>query len=462
MRRRFGVGIAALAMAASLGVLPAGAATDPPVPEGSVPEAVAPEAVEEPPEPAANFYTYCEDGRTHLGVQDDEYWPLVFFDYREMGSVEWLHMDLIQDVPMEKMVAITRVLDPYYFDGAPRTIEVMFSRWDGNAQRVIGFDLSYYQPYCDSVARISGADRYEVAAQVANNHFYHAETVYIANGLAYADALAGGPIAGRVRTQWSEAGTELVASGPLLLTQAGSLPAVTRQALVNMEPTRVVILGGTASVSPAVESQLRNLGYEVERWAGADRYQVATSISQANFDNESYGAAVITSGLAPADALAAAPVASKGYAPLFLVRQNSIPSEVIAEIERIRIREVLIVGGTGSVSSSVENELKAMGLNVVRVDGASRYEVAANIARDWYTDAETVYVANGLAYADALAAAPLAGLEHGPVLLVAQNSVPAATAEALQVINPRQIIVLGGTGSVSDAVMQELQSLVTE
>ncbi|MGZ6344089.1 MAG: cell wall-binding repeat-containing protein, partial [Candidatus Limnocylindrales bacterium] len=101
---------------------------------------------------------------------------------------------------------------------------------------------------------------------------------------------------------------------------------------------------------------------------------------------------------------------------------------------------------------------------VFRLSGANRYETAAAIesAADWLGEAWSpgvalAFVATGLNFPDALAGAALAGADDGPILLVAANTpIPAASDTALGALDPHGIIIFGGPGVVSDAIMAAL------
>jgi putative cell wall-binding protein len=70
--------------------------------------------------------------------------------------------------------------------------------------------------------------------------------VYIAVGTNFPDALAGA--------------AQAAASGsPILLTPSNALPADVVAEITRLEPYAIVILGGTAVISQAVESQLKTL-----------------------------------------------------------------------------------------------------------------------------------------------------------------------------------------------------------
>lgn len=98
--------------------------------------------------------------------------------------------------------------------------------------------------------------------------------------------------------------------------------------------------------------------------------------------------------------------------------------------------------------------------NTVRVAGASRFATAAALATDRFEPGVgTAFVVTGGAFADALAAAPVAANLGGPVLLTTRDAVPQETLTALESLTPTEIVVVGGTGAVSDAVLAELDGL---
>ncbi|MEO8468514.1 MAG: cell wall-binding repeat-containing protein [Chloroflexota bacterium] len=100
---------------------------------------------------------------------------------------------------------------------------------------------------------------------------------------------------------------------------------------------------------------------------------------------------------------------------------------------------------------------------MTRLAGASRFGTAAAIsAATFLPGADVAYIANAYNFPDALAGAAAAGTIKGPVLLVgATGAINASTAAELTRLQPANIIVLGGTGAVSDAVLQTLAGYIT-
>ncbi|MCK8114645.1 cell wall-binding repeat-containing protein [Anaerosoma tenue] len=92
-----------------------------------------------------------------------------------------------------------------------------------------------------------------------------------------------------------------------------------------------------------------------------------------------------------------------------------------------------------------------------RYAGDDRYETAAEAAIDSFSDgASTAVIACGGSFADALAAAPLAGAVDGPILLAGTDVLPGATSAALRTLGVKKVYVVGGRSVVSDAVLERL------
>ena len=89
----------------------------------------------------------------------------------------------------------------------------------------------------------------------------------------------------------------------------------------------------------------------------------------------------------------------------------------------------------------------------IRAAGTDRYGTAAAVAADAFPPGvDTVYIATGLGFADAVAGSAAAGRTRSPLLLVTTASIPASTAAALTRLHPNRIVILGGVGAVSEDV----------
>ncbi len=59
------------------------------------------------------------------------------------------------------------------------------------------------------------------------------------------------------------------------------------------------------------------------------------------------------------DALSGAPIAGKTRGPVLLTNTTSLPSSIANELTRLKPKKIVVLGGTGAVSSTVEKQLKS-------------------------------------------------------------------------------------------------------
>ena len=95
---------------------------------------------------------------------------------------------------------------------------------------------------------------------------------------------------------------------------------------------------------------------------------------------------------------------------------------------------------------------------VVRLGGADRYRTASHVAQEFFpTPTNEAFLATGMDFPDALAAAPAAAMNGGPVLLTRPASLPSATVTALDAIRAQTITLVGGFGAISLEVQETLE-----
>jgi len=97
-----------------------------------------------------------------------------------------------------------------------------------------------------------------------------------------------------------------------------------------------------------------------------------------------------------------------------------------------------------------------------RLAGPDRFATSAAISASSFAPGVSVtYVAFGRNFPDALSAAPVAGIEGGPILLTETNTIPEVIRTELDRLNPGKIVILGDVSSVSDTVKTALAAYVT-
>lgn len=201
------------------------------------------------------------------------------------------------------------------------------------------------------VVRIAGDDRVDTALQLAQflvDANVEIEEVVIASATNFPDALAAAAFAA-------------TAEAPVLLTDPAQLDPRVGDFLAAHADTieEVLIAGGPAAVSPEVEDELAARGFEVERFAGDDRFATAVEIAERLFPDAT--AVVIATGTSFPDALAGAAQAGRLEAPVLLVG-DTLPEDVREYLEDRagRITVVYTLGGDAAVPDAVLAEVNAI------------------------------------------------------------------------------------------------------
>lgn len=294
------------------------------------------------------------------------------------------------------------------------------------------------------VVRLAGADRYEASAAISKASFpASVTTVYIASGITFPDALSGAAAAASK-------------GSPVLLATTTGIPSATRSELSRLKPQKIILLGGTGTLNNDVQTELKKYAATVTRIGGLDRYEVSAAISKASFSSAT-SKVYIANGTVFPDAVSGAAAAGMNTSPVLLTTSDGIPGAVRTELTRLKPTQIILLGGTGSLSPTLAAALKPYAGSVSRYSGMDRYETSAAISKASFTGTGgTIFIANGTTFPDALSGAPAAAAAKAPVLLASATGLPPTIKAELVRLKPRQIVVLGGVGSISAALENEL------
>lgn len=223
-------------------------------------------------------------------------------------------------------------------------------------------------------------------------------------------------------------------------------------------PTPVAGLTGL----PAYQSRNSN---QVVRLFGQDRFTTAIASSNAlwatagNPGDERLPAesVVLSRSDTFADALGGAALAAAKQGPLLLTPPTSLNANTKAEISRVlgsnTAATVYLLGSPGAISQAVQNEVAAMGYNVVRLAGSNRFGTSVAIANEIDPTPDLVLAATGLNFPDALAAGTAAGSFDVPgsglsavVILTSDNNLSAETRTYLDNVSANPETLIFGVG----------------
>lgn len=207
------------------------------------------------------------------------------------------------------------------------------------------------------VQRIAGSDRFETAAVIAGHivaNAGHADHVYLAVG-GDAEPTRGWPDAVAVSA------LAATTARPVLLTRSDYLPETTVAALAANGTRRVSIVGGQAVVSQAIEDGLRAAGYEVDRLAGATRFDTSLAVTEAALaEGVSPSRVWMATGGDFGDPLVAGPAAAATDGVLLLVdghQWDQAPARQWVVDYRETVLELWIVGNEAVIPAGVDADV---------------------------------------------------------------------------------------------------------
>lgn len=199
----------------------------------------------------------------------------------------------------------------------------------------------------------------------------------------------------------------------------------------------------------------------VNRLSGSDRFLTALDTAKETYEKPE--TVIVANGReGSADALAAGPLAKALNAPILLVEKDSIKKEVLEYIHNDKIKKIVVVGGTGSVSSKVFNSLKVdnADVKIERIRGINRYETSQKIVKELIKNHKynkEVVLVDGRQNADALSATPYSVLKKAPILLVSPSMDTTKAKDFLKDLGVKKSVVIGGKSSVNTLTINKLE-----
>ena len=181
------------------------------------------------------------------------------------------------------------------------------------------------------------------------------------------------------------------------------------------------------------------LVYATERIAGQDRVETALKISQKGWDSAQ--TVILCESSDYPDSIASTPFAVSLDAPILLTAGDSIDPRVVQELQRLKPQKVILLGGVACLQPSIEKQLDNSSFKWERIGGIDRYETSVLLAK--HLSSDTLILANGDNFPDALSAATFAGIKQIPIVLTS-TALPDCVIQYYQDAGPKHLIVIGG------------------
>ena len=299
-------------------------------------------------------------------------------------------------------------------------------------------------PHPDPVlaGRLSGDDRIETALAASQDTYLRegatrkdvkTQAVVLARSDGFADALAGTPLAHAV-------------DGPLLLTGTAELDDRARFEIDRiLDPGMTVyLLGGTAALSSAIESELDGAGYDVQRVAGADRYATAVAVAQKLGSPRTI---LLATGQNFPDGLSAGAAAARLDSAVLLTDGATMPAATAAYLSAHPSLPLFAIGGPAASAKPSAYPLV----------GADRYETAVKVAQFLFVGVVPVAgIASGENFPDALSGGANIARYEGPLLLTRRTTMPQVVIDHLRARVSFALQIYGGPAAIDDAVFDSL------
>jgi putative cell wall-binding protein len=271
----------------------------------------------------------------------------------------------------------------------------------------------------DLVDRVAGPTRVGTAAELATNAFPDgASHVVVGPAYSFQETIAAGPLAATL-------------DGPVVTTGRDGLHPRAAEAIRQLAPTRVTLVGSTdvlgMEVFDDVVAETDVHAEHVRRLAGDGPAGTAAEVAaEVLATREATTTALVARGADPqgsqawADALTGGWYGATTQAPVLLTTPDSLPPATVQALEGLDA--VAIVGGTAAVSDGVAARLAETVGTVERLSGATRFATATTLVDDLLAtgliDSRQLWTATGGDYADAAAAAAAVAQRGGSLTLI--------------------------------------------
>lgn len=311
------------------------------------------------------------------------------------------------------------------------------------------------------VTRLAGGNRFDTAIKaademLASTYYGYFDTIIVANGYNFADALSGSYLAN-------------VKGAPILLCWSGDskydylnddVVEYIKENLSKIGGT-VYLLGGTSAVPQSLEDALKETlagsGGEVKRLAGANRFETNLMILEEAGVKEGDEILVCTA-TTFADSLSASATGK----PILLAfnEYGKLYGGQEAYLKTLKNCTFTVIGGESAVSTKLADAFRQFG-SVSRLAGSNRFETSVMVAEKYFKAPHTAVLAYAWNFPDGLCGGPLAYSMDAPLILTMNKY----ESQAVQYFADKAIIeatVLGGEGLISDDSVRAIFELTAD
>lgn len=282
-------------------------------------------------------------------------------------------------------------------------------------------EVVYYIPLNDDAIKIFNLDMFKgknseeavaIAIEVAkeNNYLLSEERkieVTVVSNNENVVKIQEDKVASVIKKKDDKIVTEIVEATPEEIENFGKVD------LDNVKDTASIVYVKTEEES-FVKCNYTDVMYE--SMSGTDRFISGINASKKLYPNGTKNV-VLISYTDIVDGYLSVPLATKLNAPILMVKPDGITNEVLAEIERLKVSSVYVIGGYDVVSNKVDLAIKnKFNMEVNRIGGNNRYITGINIAKEMDNFSSIIIAPNSNDAIDAAMVASVAAKNGMPIL----------------------------------------------
>lgn len=248
-------------------------------------------------------------------------------------------------------------------------------------------------------------------------------------------------------------GMVLTSAGPVLADQVTS---------TNIETVSSDTNNSEIIVSPDVLDPKLDPGSSLATFLSSDQVtmrisgpgRVETSIEISKFENTKSKTVILADARNYPDALAASNLTNGRYSVILV--QNQLTQAIINEITRLEAQDLIILGGTNSISEDIEKGLADIAgvKNVSRIAGENRYDTCQKIFN--HAKKKSLVLASGEIFPDALATSSI--LDQAGLLLTKKDQLPSEAQAAIKDLNHDNFLIVGGENSIQESLATSISN----
>lgn len=248
-------------------------------------------------------------------------------------------------------------------------------------------------------------------------------------------------------------GMVLTSAGPVLADQVTS---------PNIETVSSDTNNSEIVVSPDVMDPKLDPGSSLATFLSSDQVtmrisgpgRVETSIEISKFENTKSKTVILADARNYPDALAASNLTNGRYSVILV--QNQLTQAIINEITRLEAQDLIILGGTNSISEDIEKDLANIAgiKNISRIAGETRYDTCQKIFSQ--AKKKSLVLASGEIFPDALATSSI--LDQAGLLLTKKDQLPSEAQAAIKDLNHDNFLIVGGENSIQESLATSISN----